>query len=110
MATDFPLFTNQKANVRLILQKFVNKCLSRFNHWISREEHFCVCRGFYEALSKTPVSKSYLQLNYILPKLSYQLSRSCIKEQNKHFQIYCTHCYVKNTFILESLLTATKKT
>lgn len=60
-------------------------------------------------LSKTPMSKSYLQLNYILPKLSYQLSRSCIKEQNKHFQIYCTHCYVKNTFILESLLTTTKK-
>lgn len=31
-----------------ILQKLVHKCFSRFNHTISREEYFNVCRPFYE--------------------------------------------------------------
>lgn len=50
---------------------------------------------FLKLMSKTADSKFYLQSNYILQKLSYQLLCCCIKEQYKSLQSYCIHCYVK---------------
>lgn len=62
---------------------------------------------FMKFTSKTAASKFYLQCNYILRKLCCQLLCCCAKEQYKHFQRYCIHCYVKNKFILKTFLTPT---
>lgn len=62
---------------------------------------------FMKLTSKAAASKFYLQCNYLLHKLSYQLLCCCTKEQYKYFQTYCIRCYVKNKLILETFLTST---